>query len=69
MLNNSADISYYADIVVGNQTFSVLVDTGRCVELATKIVDQCSDMFPFIVPTFGWQVALSRVASQVKTPA
>ncbi|KAF8195466.1 aspartic peptidase domain-containing protein [Pholiota molesta] len=27
-LNNSADISYHADIIVGNQTFTVLVDTG-----------------------------------------
>ncbi|KAF8964425.1 aspartic peptidase domain-containing protein [Flammula alnicola] len=27
-LNDSADISYFADIVLGNQTFAVLVDTG-----------------------------------------
>lgn len=32
-LNNTYDISYYADIVLGNQTFTVLVDTGRYVRL------------------------------------
>ena len=30
MLTNKGDVSYYADIMVGNQTFTVLVDTGRC---------------------------------------
>lgn len=28
-LNNAADISYYADIVLGGKNFEVLVDTGR----------------------------------------
>ncbi len=30
MLTNKGDVSYYADIMVGNQAFTVLVDTGRC---------------------------------------
>lgn len=30
-LNNSGDISYHADIVLGGQNFQVLVDTGRYV--------------------------------------
>lgn len=29
MLINEADVSYHTDIVVGNQTFEVLIDTGR----------------------------------------
>lgn len=35
MLTNKGDVSYYADIMVGNQTFTVLVDTGRC-ELSSQ---------------------------------
>lgn len=30
-LNNTFDISYYADIMLGNQTVTVLMDTGRYV--------------------------------------
>lgn len=32
-LVNSGDISYYAEIVLGNQSFRVLVDTGRYVAI------------------------------------
>lgn len=28
-LNNTADVSYYADLIVGGQKFTLLVDTGR----------------------------------------
>ena len=28
-LNNSGDVGYYAGIVLGNQTYQVLLDTGR----------------------------------------
>jgi hypothetical protein len=31
-LNNSADISYYANLLLGGKTFQLLVDTGRFVQ-------------------------------------
>ncbi len=36
-LNNSGDISYHADIVLGGQPFQVLVDTGRFVSSLCSI--------------------------------
>ena len=50
-LNNTHDISYYADIMLGNQTFTVLVDTGR-------YVCRCSYSaysYWLSAPTFGWR--------------
>jgi len=30
-LSNSVDISYYSEITLGGQAYTVLIDTGRCV--------------------------------------
>ena len=36
-LNNSGDVGYYASIVLGNQTYQVLLDTGRWVVLCVSL--------------------------------
>lgn len=37
-LNNTADVSYYAELRFGGKEFTLLVDTGRCAVISTVVI-------------------------------
>ncbi|CAA7262972.1 unnamed protein product [Cyclocybe aegerita] len=59
-LNNTADLSYYADIVLGNQTFQVLIDTGSSDLWVAGVVGQSNDT--------GLNASINYAANSVSGP-
>ncbi len=58
------DEEYLTDIVVGGQSFKVIVDTGRCVALASVML--LSSHLPVIARIPGWRTKVSN-ASRLTT--
>lgn len=65
-LDNTADISYYANISLGNQNFKVLIDTGRYLFPIFARVHKSE--IP-LAPTFGLQGKLQKATVLGLTPA